>query len=99
MLMFAQSSLESESSLIVPYFDLGVVRTGDDEGLRGMDNDASDEVVVSFKGLYFLHGVVVEDSDLEVVAPGNNPVLTANELDGSDREGRGLKGSDACLCC
>ena len=77
MLMFAQSSFKGKASLIIPYFDLGVIWACDDERLGRVDNDSSDEVIMGFKRFYFLHCIVVEDSDLEIVTSGNNPVLTA----------------------
>lgn len=62
-----------------------------------MDQQCSDEVRVCFKSLHLLGGVVIEDSDLEVVGPADDPMLLGDELDCSDGVGGGLEGADGGL--
>lgn len=75
--MLIESSLEGESSLVIPNLDFGVIGTGDYERLGRVHDDASDEIVMRFKGLHLLHRIVVEYPHLEVVAACEHPVLVA----------------------
>lgn len=45
-----------------------------------MNSKASNIVWMCFKGNYFLVCVIVEDSELEVIAPCNKPVLPGNKF-------------------
>ncbi len=62
-----------------------------------MYNDGSDEVGVGFYSFYFFHGIVIEDSEVKIIRPADNPVFLWNELDGSDGKSGGFEGSDAGL--
>jgi len=50
-----------------------------------VDGETPDVIRMGLEGGYFLVGVVVEDAKLEIVRAGNEPVLTRDELDASDR--------------
>lgn len=62
-----------------------------------MDEQRPDEVRVGFKCLNFFCGVVIEDSDLEVVGAADDPMLLGDELDCADGEGGGFKSADGGL--
>jgi hypothetical protein len=51
-----------------------------------VDGETPDIVGVSFESGYFLVGVVVEDTKLEIVRASDEPVLTGDEFDASNRD-------------
>ena len=59
-----------------------------------MDGDGSDVVGVRFEGGDLLGGVVVVDTELEVIRPANNPVLPRNESTGTNGDIGELEGFD-----
>ena len=59
-----------------------------------MDSQASDVVGVRLKSRDFFVRVVVEDTELEVVGAGDEPVLAGDEADAADRYFCDLKGLD-----
>ena len=67
MLVPLEHVLEGEFGVILPHFNLPFVGAGDDEGLSGVNNDGPDKILVGFKGVFLLHGVVVEHTHMEVV--------------------------------
>lgn len=69
--------------LPVPEFDCHVIGGGENERLGRMDHDRTDIIWVSFEGRDLLGGVVVVDTELEVVRTANNPVLAGDETAGS----------------
>ena len=96
--MLVECPLETESSLVVPYLYFCIVRTGDYVRLGRVDDDASDEIVMSLKGLHLLHRIVVEHSHLEIIAAGQHPVLATYKFDSTDGEGRSFDCAYAGLC-
>ena len=59
-----------------------------------MDNDASNIVRVSFKGCDLLRGVIVVNSQLEVIGAADDPVLSRNEATSANRDIGELEGFD-----
>ena len=53
---------------------------------------------MGFKGRDLFMGVVVEDTQLEVVGAGDEPVLAGDEADAADRYFCDLKGLDQRAC-
>ena len=51
-----------------------------------MDNNGTDVVGVGFEGGNLLGGVVVVDTELEVITAADDPILTGDEAAGSDRD-------------
>lgn len=62
-----------------------------------MNNDGSDIVRMSFEGGDLFGGIVIVNSQLEVIGAANNPVLTCNKTTSADRYICKLKGLDNCL--
>lgn len=62
-----------------------------------MNNDGAYIVRMSFKGGYFLGGVVIVNSDLKIVGTANDPVLTSYEPTSPYRDVGELKGFYNCL--
>lgn len=52
---------------------------------------------MGFESFDFFHGVIVEDSNLEIVTACQNPVFGTQKFHGSDGEGGGLECSNTCL--
>lgn len=50
-----------------------------------MHDDGSNEVGVGLELFNFLHGVIVIDSQMEVIRPAHDPLLLQNESHSSDR--------------
>ena len=70
--------------LPIPSLDCHVIASGQDNARGGVDGKTSDVVGMSFEGGYFLVGVVVKDTKLEIVRASDEPVLTRNKLDASN---------------
>lgn len=85
--MLVEGACQCEIFFVVPKFDLGIVGAADDERLGGVDEEGSDEVGMRLEGLHLFSGVVIEDSDLEVVGPADHPMLLGDEFDCSDGVG------------
>lgn len=62
-----------------------------------MYDNGSDIVRMCFEGGDLLRGVVVVDSDLEIIGTADNPVLPRDETTGSNRDVGELKGLDDLL--
>ena len=74
------------SLLPIPSFDCHIIASGQDDTGGGVDGEAANVVRVSLEGGYFLVGVVVEDTKLEIVRTSDKPVLARDKLDASDRD-------------
>lgn len=72
--------------LPIPGFDRHVIAPCENDARSGVDGETPDIVGVSFESGYFLVGVVVEDTKLEIVRASNEPVLTGDEFDASNRD-------------
>lgn len=59
-----------------------------------MDDNGADVVRVGFELGDLFRGVVVVDSDLEIVGPADDPILASNEAAGSDGDISELEGFD-----
>ena len=51
-----------------------------------MDYDRSDKVIVCLDCFYFLHGVVIEYSDLKIIRTGYDPVFRWDKFNCTDWE-------------
>jgi hypothetical protein len=80
--------------LPIPGLDCHVIAPGKNNACSGVDGETSDVVRMSLKSGYFLVGVVVEDTKLEIVRASNEPVLTRDELDASNRDLRDFESLD-----
>lgn len=58
-----------------------------------MDNNSTNEIVMSFDGFNFLHRIIVEYSDVKIIWASENPMFFAEEFDGSYGESRGFDGT------
>ena len=56
-----------------------IITRSQDKGVSRMYGDGANVVRVGFEGCDFLACIVVIDTELEVVAAADNPVLTADE--------------------
>ena len=74
-----------------------VIGGGENEGLGRVNGDGSDVVGVGLEGGDLLGGVIVVDTELEVVGAADDPVLSGNEAAGSDRDIGQLEGFDDLL--
>lgn len=68
----------------IPQLNGHVIAGGEHKWLRGMHDNGADVVGVRLKGRNLLRGVVVVDSQLEVVGAADNPVLARNKAAGAD---------------
>lgn len=68
----------------IPELDCHVIGGSEDKGLGWVYDNRSDVVGVCFEGGDLLGGVVVVDTELEVVAAADDPVLAGDETAGSD---------------
>ena len=82
------------SLLPVPELYRHVIRSSQYEGLCGMDDDCTNVIRMSFEGGNLFGGVVVVDSQLEVVRAAHYPVLARNEATCSDWHVCKLEGLD-----
>jgi hypothetical protein len=102
-------SLHALPALIpIPQLDGHIITSSENKRLRGMHNDRTDIVGMSFKRRDLLRGVVVEDAEMEVVGTNHEPVLSGDEAASADRdvgdlegldEGLGLVGPDVDMAC
>lgn len=65
--MFFQHRNLIEIVLEIPNFDLSLIRRCNYVGLNWMHNDCPDEIVVGLELFNFIHGVVIEHSNMEIV--------------------------------
>jgi len=72
--------------LPIPGLDCHVIASGQDNACGRMDGEASDVIWMSLEGGHLLVGVVVEDAKLEIVRASDEPVLTRDEFDTSNRD-------------
>lgn len=70
---------------------------GQDQGLRGVDGNAAYVVRMSLKGVRLVQRVVVVDTDLHVIGPGDEPILASHKASGSHRYIADLKVLDQLL--
>ncbi len=84
MFMLVQSSHWCEILLEIPDLDFSIIRRRDYVRLSWMYDDGSDKICMGFNSFYFFHVVVIENSQLKIIGPADDPVLLGNELDGSD---------------
>ena len=94
--------------LPVPQLDCHIVAAGEDQRLRRMDVDAANIVGVGIelghlgstgrREVHFLRCVVVVDSDFEIIAANDDPLLSLHESAGTDRTGRGIPLTDHVPC-
>lgn len=68
----------------IPKLDAHVIGGGQDERLRGMDDDSADVVGMGFEGGNFFRGIVVVDANLEVIGAAYYPILAGHEAASSD---------------
>ena len=81
----------------IPELDAHVIGGGQDEGLRGMDNNGTDIVRVGFEGGYLFGGIVIIDANLEVIGATDYPVLAGYEAASSYRDIGEFESFDNCL--
>lgn len=74
------------SPVPVPHLYCHVITGGQNEWLRRMHCDRSDVIRMCLEGSDLLGSVVVIDSELEVIATANNPILARDEATCSDRD-------------
>lgn len=78
----------------IPELYRHVIRGRENERLCGVNDDGANVVGVGFELGDLLGGVVVVDSDLEIVGPADNPVLASNETASSYGDIGKLEGFD-----
>lgn len=83
--------------LPVPQLDCHVIGRRQDEGLGGMHGNGAQVVGMRLELRNLLRGVVVVNSDLEIIGTANNPVLAGDEATASHRDVGQLKGLDDLL--
>ena len=98
VLVLLKSASQRKIFLVVPKLDLGVVRTTDDQGLGGMDQNRPYEVGMRINALHLLGSVIVKHPDLEVIGPTEHPVLLGEKLHSPYWVCRGLECANRCLC-
>ena len=62
-----------------------------------MDENTTNEVSMPLELLYFLHGVVIEHSNVKIITSARNPLAAYDKPDGSYGESWCLDSSDAGL--
>ena len=78
----------------IPCLDRHIVTAREDDACGGVNGKTSDIVGVCLKCRNLFMGVVVEDTKLEVVGAGDEPVLAGDEADATDGDLSDLKGLD-----
>lgn len=78
----------------IPELDAHVIRGGQDEGLRGMDNNGTDIIGVCLERGYLFGSIVIVDANLEVIGATDNPILAGYEAASSYRDIGEFKGFD-----
>jgi hypothetical protein len=74
----------SEVVLVIPYFDLSFIGGSNEIGLGWVYDDGANEVIVGLVLFHFLHGIVVEHPDVEIIRPTDYPLFLGDEPDCSD---------------
>lgn len=62
-----------------------------------MNDNGTDVVGMSFEGCNFLGGIIVVDSNLEIIGAAHNPILAGNKSTCSYGNICELEGFDNCL--
>lgn len=76
----------------VPELNCHVIGSGQDERLGGMNSNRSNVIGMSLEGRDLFGGIIVVDTELEVIRTANNPVLAGNETTGSHGDISELEG-------
>jgi hypothetical protein len=82
----------------IPSFDRHVIASCENDARSWMHGQASDVVRMGLKCSDLLMGVVVEDTQLEIVGACDKPVFAADKLDAANRDFCNLKSFDHCSC-
>ncbi len=86
------------SLLPTPQFNCHIITCGKAEGLRRVYGNRTNVIGVGLEAGDLLGSIVVDNAQLEIVRPSDNPVLPRDEATSSNRDIGQFKGLDGGSC-
>lgn len=97
MFMLSQHRHLFKVVIKIPYLNLGLIRTRYNVRFGRVHNNGSDKISMCLELLDFLHSIIIEDPNMEIIRPANNPLLLEDKPYSPHRVDGCLNSSDTSL--